>query len=214
MTDHSYPAVRPASELPRTGARLARLRAFRQGRLPRVGELDPHDGPFVPGCEAGERLPAARLDGSRMVGGAWGAILFLMGPRIAVVGSGPAGLFAVEALLKQRAEAHVDVFERLPAPYGLLRYGVAPDHLKIKSLEAGFRKTLSDPRVRFFGNVELGRDVHVEDLLASYDAIVYAVGAPNDRRLGIAGEDLPGSLASTEFVRWYGGHPETKTSPV
>jgi ferredoxin/flavodoxin---NADP+ reductase len=149
-----------------------------------------------------------------MVCGARGAILLLMGPRVAVVGSGPAGLFAVEALLKQRAEAQVDVFERLPAPYGLLRYGVAPDHLKIKSLEAGFRKTLSDPRVRFFGNVELGRDVHVEDLLESYDAIVYAVGAPNDRRLGIAGEDLPGSLASTEFVRWYGGHPETKTSPV
>ncbi|HEY4441097.1 MAG TPA: FAD-dependent oxidoreductase [Candidatus Elarobacter sp.] len=137
-----------------------------------------------------------------------------MGPRVAVVGSGPAGLFAVEALLKQRETTHVDVFERLPAPYGLLRYGVAPDHLKIKSLETGFRKTLSDPRVRFFGNVELGRDVHVEDLLASYDAIVYAVGAPSDRRLGITGEELPGSLASTEFVRWYGGHPETIVSPV
>ena len=137
-----------------------------------------------------------------------------MGPHVAVVGSGPAGLFAVESLLKQRPEAHVDVFERLPAPYGLLRYGVAPDHLKIKSLEAGFRKTLSDPRVRFFGNVELGGDVHVDDLLASYDAIVYAVGAPSDRRLGISGEDLPGSLASTDFVRWYGGHPETVTSPV
>jgi ferredoxin/flavodoxin---NADP+ reductase len=142
------------------------------------------------------------------------AILERMGPRVAVIGSGPAGLFAVESLLKGRAAAHVDVFERLPAPYGLLRYGVAPDHLKIKSLEAGFRKTLSDPRVRFFGNVELGRDVHVEDLLASYDAVIYAVGAPSDRRLGIAGEDLPGSLAASEFVRWYGGHPETRESPV
>src|ERR1700692_1568087 len=104
-----------------------------------------------------------------MVRGARGAILLFMGPRVAVVGSGPAGLFAVEALLKQRAEAQGDVFESLPAPYGPLAYGSAPDHLKIKSPEAAFRKTLSDPRVRFFGNVELGRDVHVEDLLASYD---------------------------------------------
>jgi ferredoxin--NADP+ reductase len=135
-------------------------------------------------------------------------------PIVAVVGSGPAGVFVVESILKSHPEARVDVIERLPAPYGLLRYGVAPDHLKMKSLATGFHKTLSNPRVRFFGNVELGRDVSVDDLRAVYDAVVYAVGAPTHRALGVPGEELAGSLPAGDFVAWYGGHPEYLTPPI
>jgi ferredoxin--NADP+ reductase len=135
-------------------------------------------------------------------------------PIVAVVGSGPAGVFVVESVLKSHPEARVDVIERLPAPYGLLRYGVAPDHLKMKSLATGFHKTLSNPRVRFFGNVELGRDVSVDDLRAVYDAVVYAVGAPTHRALGVRGEELAGSLPAGDFVAWYGGHPEYLTPPI
>lgn len=120
----------------------------------------------------------------------------------------------VESLLKSHPEARVDVIERLPAPYGLLRYGVAPDHLKMKSLATGFHKTLSNPRVRFFGNVELGRDIDVDDLRAAYDAVVYAVGAPSHRALGVPGEELAGSLPAGDFVSWYGGHPESLTPPI
>jgi ferredoxin--NADP+ reductase len=138
----------------------------------------------------------------------------VVSPSIAVVGSGPAGVFVVESILKSHPDARVDVIERLPAPYGLLRYGVAPDHLKIKSLATGFARTLGNARVRFFGNVELGRDVDVDDLHASYDAIVYAIGAPSHRALGIPGEELPGSLPAGEFVAWYGGHPEKQTPPI
>ena len=134
-------------------------------------------------------------------------------PSIAVVGSGPAGVFVVEAVLKAHPDARVDVFERLPAPYGLLRYGVAPDHLKIKSLVLGFAKVMSNPRVRFFGNVELGRDLHVDDLRMRYDAIVYAVGAPSHRALTIPGAELHGSFPAGEFVAWYGGHPEKPAPP-
>lgn len=137
-----------------------------------------------------------------------------MRPIVAVVGSGPAGVFVVESILKSHPEARVDVIERLPAPYGLLRYGVAPDHLKMKSLATGFHKTLSNPRVRFFGNVELGRDVSVDDLRAVYDAVVYAVGAPTHRALGVPGEELAGSLPAGDFVAWYGGHPEYLTPPI
>lgn len=132
--------------------------------------------------------------------------------RVAVVGSGPSGIFATEALLKQtEVPVSVDVLDRLPTPYGLVRYGVAPDHLKIKSVTSGFQRTLSDPRVRFLGNVEFGRDLTVEDAKAHYDAVVYTVGASADRRLGIPGEDLSGSLSATEFVAWYNGHPDAAT---
>ena len=120
----------------------------------------------------------------------------------------------VESLLKSHPDARVDVIERLPAPYGLLRYGVAPDHLKMKSLATGFHKTLSNPRVRFFGNVELGRDIDVDDLRAAYDAVVYAVGAPSHRALGVPGEELAGSLPAGDFVSWYGGHPDSLTPPI
>lgn len=129
--------------------------------------------------------------------------------RVAVIGSGPSGVFATEALLKQtELPVQVDVFDRLPTPYGLVRYGVAPDHLTIKSVTKGFEKTLSDPRVRFLGNVEFGQDLTHAEAKAHYDALLYAVGASSDRRLGIPGEDLRGSMSATEFVNWYNGHPD------
>lgn len=128
--------------------------------------------------------------------------------RVAVIGSGPSGIFATEALLKSDLSVQIDVFDRLPTPYGLVRYGVAPDHLTIKSVTRGFEKTLSDPRVQFYGNVEFGRDLTYEEARAHYDALVYTVGASSDRRLGIPGEDLKGSMSATEFVAWYNGHPD------
>ncbi|WP_104990452.1 FAD-dependent oxidoreductase [Deinococcus sp. NW-56] len=129
--------------------------------------------------------------------------------RVAVIGSGPSGIYAAEALTKQTAlPVEVDVFDRLPTPYGLVRYGVAPDHLTIKSVTRAFEKVLSDPRVRFLGNVEFGTDLTHEEARSLYDALVYTVGASADRRLGIPGEDLQGSMSATEFVAWYNGHPD------
>ncbi|MEV4092959.1 FAD-dependent oxidoreductase [Streptosporangium saharense] len=129
--------------------------------------------------------------------------------KVAVVGSGPAGLYTAEALTKQAQGAvEVDVLERLPTPYGLVRYGVAPDHTSIRSIADYLRRVLELPNVRFLGGVELGRDLKVADLRACYDAVVYCTGAPVDRRMGIPGEDLPGSMAATDFVNWYCGHPE------
>ena len=127
-------------------------------------------------------------------------------PRIAVIGSGPAGIYATQALLAAGCE--VDVLDRLPAPFGLVRYGVAPDHTKIKSVAGTLAAVLADPRVRFLGNVAVGRDVTVGELRAAYSAVVVAVGASVDRRLGIAGEHTPGSFSATEFVAWYCGHPD------
>jgi ferredoxin--NADP+ reductase len=134
--------------------------------------------------------------------------------NVAIVGSGPAGLYAAEALVKQAAAlplpvpVRVDVLDRLPTPYGLVRYGVAPDHKSIKSIAQYLRKVLESPGVRFVGGVHLGEDVTREDLVAAYDAVIYATGAMRDRRLGIPGEDLPGSYAATDFVNWYCGHPD------
>jgi ferredoxin/flavodoxin---NADP+ reductase len=134
--------------------------------------------------------------------------------NVAVVGSGPAGLYAAEALVKQAAALplpvalRVDVIDRLPTPYGLVRYGVAPDHKSIKSIAQYLRKVLESPDVRFVGGVHLGEDVTRDDLVAAYDAVVYATGAMRDRRLGIPGEDLAGSYAATDFVNWYCGHPD------
>ncbi|MGH3621988.1 MAG: FAD-dependent oxidoreductase [Sciscionella sp.] len=127
--------------------------------------------------------------------------------RVAVIGSGPAGLYATDELCKHGG-VEVDVLDRLPCPYGLLRYGVAPDHLKMKSLEAALRRILERDGVRFLGGVRLGDELGVEDLTQHYDAVIYAVGASADRRLGIPGEDLPGSFSATEFVSWYCGHPD------
>ncbi len=135
--------------------------------------------------------------------------------RVAVVGSGPAGFYTTDALIKQRdVHFEVDLFERLAAPYGLVRYGVAPDHQKIKSVTTAYDKVAQDPRVRFLGNVHVGKDVSVEELLTHYDQVVFAVGCQTDRRLGIPGEELPGSHAATSFVAWYNGHPDFREYPV
>ncbi|MFJ2030933.1 FAD-dependent oxidoreductase [Streptosporangium sp. NPDC087985] len=132
-----------------------------------------------------------------------------MSLRIAIVGSGPAGIYTAEALMKQApGSVEVDVIERLPTPYGLVRYGVAPDHTSIKSIAEYLRRVLELSNVRFLGGVELGRDLSTTDLLDCYDAVVYCTGAMVDRRMGIPGEDLPGSVAATDFVNWYCGHPD------
>ena len=128
--------------------------------------------------------------------------------RVAVVGSGPAGFYAAGALLGGEVPAEVDVIERLPTPWGLVRLGVAPDHPKIKSVSRAFEKIAGRPGFRFLGNVEVGRDIGHGDLLELYDAVIYAVGAQSDRQMGIPGEDLPGSWPATEFVAWYNGHPD------
>jgi len=134
--------------------------------------------------------------------------------RIAVIGSGPAGFYAAGHLLKDSGGLiEVDMFERLPTPHGLVRSGVAPDHPKIKSVTRVYEKTAAHPRYRFFGNIELGADVTREELRERYHAIVYATGAPTDRPLGIAGEQLPGSWPATEFVGWYNGHPDHPDLP-
>lgn len=129
--------------------------------------------------------------------------------RVAVVGSGPSAFYATEALFKVGdLHAQVDVFDRLPTPYGLVRGGVAPDHQKIKNVIRVYEKTAATTGFRFFGNVKLGRDIQVQDLLEHYDQIVYAVGNEGSRDLGIPGEDLDGVHSATEFVFWYNGHPD------
>ena len=128
--------------------------------------------------------------------------------RVAVVGAGPSGLYACEDLLKSSdPEVQVDLYDSLPTPYGLVRYGVAPDHQKIKNVTAVFEKIMRDPRLRFFGNVPVGQS-EVNWMRQAYHAVLFTVGAQTDRRLGIPGEDLPGSYSATDFVAWYNGHPD------
>jgi len=124
---------------------------------------------------------------------------------VAIVGAGPSGFYAAEALLK--AGATVALIDRLPAPFGLVRYGVAPDHPKLKQTTLTFAKIAAHPSFHFFGGVDVGSDISVSELQASFNAVIFAHGASTDRRLGIPGEDLPGSHAATEFVGWYNGHP-------
>ena len=129
--------------------------------------------------------------------------------RVAVVGSGPAGFYAAGHLLSAKdLTVEVDMFDRLPTPFGLVRAGVAPDHPKIKSVTRVYEKTAAREGFRFFGNVEVGRDVSHAELKERFHAVIYAVGAQTDRSLGIEGEDLPGSWAATEFVAWYNAHPD------
>ena len=129
--------------------------------------------------------------------------------KIAVIGSGPAGFYAAGELFRQQSwEIKVDMFERLPTPFGLVRGGVAPDHQKIKSVQKIYSRIAENENFRFFGNVEFGRDIFQADLLEHYDAVIYSVGSPADRELGIPGEDLSGSHSATEFVAWYNGHPD------
>ena len=129
--------------------------------------------------------------------------------KVAIVGSGPAGFYVAEHLLKQtEVPVRVDMFDRLPTPFGLVRFGVAPDHPKIKSVTRVFDKIAKNPLFRFYGNVEVGKHVTLEELRQHYDQVCFATGAQTDRQMGIPGEDLPRSHAATEFVAWYNGHPD------
>ncbi|CAL9348919.1 NADPH-ferredoxin reductase FprA [Streptomyces sp. enrichment culture] len=134
--------------------------------------------------------------------------------RVAVVGSGPSGVYTAQSLVEQTLvpDVRVDVLDRLPCPYGLVRYGVAPDHEKIKSLQSNLRAVLEHERIGFVGNVPVGADgVAPGRLLELYHAVVYCVGAARDRRLGVPGEDLAGSFSATDFVAWYSAHPDAST---
>jgi ferredoxin/flavodoxin---NADP+ reductase len=130
------------------------------------------------------------------------------GPRVAIVGAGPAGAFAVAGLWRVRGDAEIDLLERLPTPWGLLRGGVAPDHQEIKRLADTFDRATLMRGCRLFGNVEVGTDISHDELMQHYSAVIYATGAQTDKSLGIPGEALPGSWAATEFVAWYNGHPD------
>ncbi len=116
-------------------------------------------------------------------------------------------------LLASATDVEVDVIERLPTPWGLVRLGVAPDHPNIKAVSRVFEKTAEKPGFRFLGNVEVGRDITHDELVGLYDAVIYAFGAQTDRRMGIPGEDLPGSWPATAFVAWYNGHPDFQDVP-
>lgn len=129
--------------------------------------------------------------------------------RVAVIGSGPSGMYAADALVSQTdVPVTVDVIDKLPVPFGLVRYGVAPDHHSIRSVRDTLDKILDKPGVRFVGNLEVGTDISVAELHEYFDAVIFTYGASRDRRLGIPGEDLAGSVAATDFVAWYCGHPE------
>ena len=128
--------------------------------------------------------------------------------RVAVVGAGPSGFYATEALIKSDLTVEVDLVERLPAPFGLVRNGVAPDHPKLKQAIGTYQKIAQTPGFNYIGNVTLGRDIQPHELRATHHAVIYTCGAETDRRLGIEGEDLPGSHTATEFVGWYNGHPD------
>ena len=131
-----------------------------------------------------------------------------MSRSIAVIGAGPSGFYAVDGLVRALPDARIDIIDRLPCPYGLVRYGVAPDHQGTKAVQRQFERLLAKPTVRFIGNVEVGRDVAIADLAALYDALIIATGCSRDRRLGIPGEDLAGVVGSGAFVGWYNGHPD------
>ncbi|MGD8599868.1 MAG: FAD-dependent oxidoreductase [Gemmatimonadota bacterium] len=128
--------------------------------------------------------------------------------RVAVIGSGPAGFYVAESLLKSDLNVQVDMFDRLPTPFGLVRFGVAPDHQKIKSVTRVFDRIAKNENFRFYGNVEIGKDITLDELKARYHQLCFATGAQTDRQMGIPGEDLPRSHAATEFVAWFNGHPD------
>jgi ferredoxin--NADP+ reductase len=128
--------------------------------------------------------------------------------NVAIVGSGPSGFYTVAALLKLAPDCHIDIIERLPTPYGLIRGGVAPDHQKTKNVWRAYEKSAMQDAVRYYGNVEVGRDVTIAELKGMYDAVVLAVGSPLDRKLGIPGEDKNGVFGAASFVGWYNGHPD------
>src|SRR6476659_7105078 len=135
--------------------------------------------------------------------------------RVPVIGAGPAGIYAADALTRQDdVPVAVDLIDRLPTPFGLVRHGIAPDHPKMRAIRDTLHRTLDHPRVRFVGNIEIGRDISLAELRSHVDAVIYTYGASRDRHLGITGEDSPGSLAATELVAWYTGHPDADRAKV
>jgi ferredoxin--NADP+ reductase len=134
--------------------------------------------------------------------------------HVAIIGSGPAGCYLADQLLRLLPDAHIDILERLPVPFGLVRYGVAPDHQGTKAIARVLDRVLAREPVNFFGNVEVGRDVRLDELMSLYDAVVLATGAEHDRRLQILREELPGVMGSGAFSHWYNSHPESQAPPV
>ncbi|WHZ12516.1 MAG: Ferredoxin--NADP(+) reductase, actinobacterial (eukaryote-like) type [Burkholderiaceae bacterium] len=134
--------------------------------------------------------------------------------QIAIIGSGPAGCYLADHLLRLAPDARIDVIERLPVPFGLVRYGVAPDHQSTKAVVRVLDRVLARDRIGYFGNLDMGRDLRLDELRSLYDAVVLATGAPRDRSLGIAGEDLAGVVGSGAFVGWYNGHPDHGVPPL
>ncbi|MEU4600965.1 FAD-dependent oxidoreductase [Nocardia sp. GTS18] len=132
--------------------------------------------------------------------------------RIAIVGAGPAGIYAADALMKSDAEVSIDLYERMPAPFGLIRYGVAPDHPRIKGIITALHKVLDKDQVRLLGNIDYGTDITLDDLRQFYDAVIFSTGANADRALPIPGIDLDGSYGAADFVSWYDGHPDVPRS--
>lgn len=128
--------------------------------------------------------------------------------RLAIIGSGPAGFYTAHRVMKKLADVKVDMYEQLPVPYGLVRFGVAPDHPEVKNCEDTFEEVASSPRFNYIGNVKVGRDVELVQLKPHYDAILFAYGASEDKPLGISGENRPGVFSAREFVGWYNGLPE------
>lgn len=132
--------------------------------------------------------------------------------RIAIVGAGPAGIYAADALMKSDADVSIDLYERMPAPFGLIRYGVAPDHPRIKGIITALHKVLDKDQVRLLGNIDYGTDITLDDLRQFYDAVIFSTGANADRALAIPGIDLDGSYGAADFVSWYDGHPDVPRS--
>lgn len=177
-----------------SGIRTSRARAV-------ISWAEGHDG----------RETLSREGGTKLAGGTKLTGMVPESLRVAIVGAGPAGFYAAQGLLN--AGATVDLFERLPAPSGLVRYGVAPDHQKIKGAARAFDRTAHLPGFRYFGNVEIGRDLTLEELRQRYDQVLVTIGAAADRRLGIPGEELAGSVSAVSVVGWYNGHPDFPVGP-
>ena len=131
-----------------------------------------------------------------------------MAISVAIIGSGPSAFYTAEALIRDDVDCQIDIIERLPAPFGLIRYGVAPDHQTTKNVIRNYGKTAQHERVNFYGNVEVGKDISLDKLREFYDAVVLAVGAPNDNPLSIPGADKAGVIGSAALVGWYNGHPD------
>lgn len=193
LTECPVRAIYPDSAVPEAMQGYIELNALKAREYPPITESHDSDDATASGKTAGAGGEARRL---------------------AVIGAGPSGFYAAEEMLKQVPNAEVDIFERLPTPFGLVRYGVAPDHPKIKSVVASFEKTARSPRVRFFGNVEIGKDLTREDLLVQYDAVLYATGGSVSRHLGLPGADLANIQGASTFVGWYNGHPDFRNLAV